>query len=259
MITKLVKIAAVTVMSTAFVSTPVLAENLEHTRQLLSTKSCPGCDLAQAGLVFAQLAGANLSGANLVRANLSQADLTGADLRNANLVGASFAGASLMGANLQGANLQGADLRGAYLTDANLEDADLTNANLKGALGIPSYAVTATDLVAWGNDEAQLGNFSQAVAYYDEALLLDPNFADAYLVRAAARNRMSDKSGAIADAKQASDLYFVEGDQEGYNSATLFVAAIEAELEAARKGPRGPSFLNTLGNIGVMLLQFGLF
>jgi tetratricopeptide (TPR) repeat protein len=257
---KLVNLAAATlVFSTASLAVPVLAENLEHTRQLLSTKACSGCDLSYAGLVFAQLAGADLSGANLVRANLAQADLTGANLSNANLVGASLSGANLMGANLQGANLQGADLRGAYLTDANLQDAILTNANLRGALGIPSYAVTAADLLLWGNEYAQQGNFEQAIAYYNESLLLEPEQAEVYLVRAAARNRLSDKNGAIADAKRASELYFVEGNQQGYDSATLFVAAMEAEIEASKKGRGGGGFFDTLGNIGVMLLQFGLF
>ena len=59
---------------------PVIAENLEHTQQLLATKQCPSCDLSGAGLVLADLAGANLQGANLARANLSRADLSGADL-----------------------------------------------------------------------------------------------------------------------------------------------------------------------------------
>jgi tetratricopeptide (TPR) repeat protein len=241
---KLGVLAAVTLIGTTGLTMPVMAENLEHIRQLLSTKSCPGCDLSAAGLVFAQLAGANLSGANLVRANLSQSDLTGADLSQANLVGAS---------------LSGANLAGAYLMDANLEDADLTNANLRGAVGIPIYAVTKEDLLVWGNEEAERGNFEHAIAYYNESLNLDPNYAQAYLSRSVARNRMSDKTGALTDAKRASEIYFVEGDQQGYDAAKLLTTALEAELEAAQRGRRGAGFFDTLGNIGVMLLQFGLF
>jgi tetratricopeptide (TPR) repeat protein len=256
---KLGMLAAVTLIGTTSLTAPVIAENLEHLRQLLSTKSCPGCDLSATGLVFAQLAGANLEGANLVRANLSQSDLTGANLSNANLVGASLSSANLAGANLAGANLASADLRGAYLMDANLEDADLSNANLRGAVGIPIYAVAKEDLLTWGNEEAERGNFEHAIAYYNEALNLDPEYAQAYLSRGVARNRMSDKTGALADAKRASELYFVVGDQPGYDTANLFTTALEAEIEAASRGRRGPGFFDTLGNLGVMLLQFGLF
>ncbi|MGB3236855.1 MAG: pentapeptide repeat-containing protein [Geitlerinemataceae cyanobacterium] len=256
---KLGMLATVTLIGTTSLTAPVIAENLEHMRQLLSTKSCPGCDLSSAGLVFSNLAGANLSGANLVRANLSQSDLTGADLSNANLVGASLSSANLAGANLAGANLASADLRGAYLMGANLEDADLSNANLQGAVGIPVYAVAKEDLLAWGNEEAGRGNFENAISYYNEALSLDPEYAQAYLSRSVARNRMSDKTGALADAQLASELYFVEGDEPGYDAAMLFTAALEAEIEAAARGPRKPGFFDTLGNIGVMLLQFGLF
>lgn len=256
---KLRRLAAITLIGTTGLTAPVRAENLEHIRQLLSTKSCPGCDLSAAGLVFAQLAGANLEGANLVRANLSQSDLTGANLSNANLVGASLSSANLSGANLAGANLASADLRGAYLMNVNLEGADLSNANLRGAVGIPISAVTKEDLLSWGNEEAERGNFERAIAYYNESLNLDPEYAQAYLSRSVARNRMSDKSGALADAKRATEIYFVAGDQPGYDAAKLFSTALEAEIEAAQRGPRKPGFFDTLGNIGVMLLQFGLF
>ncbi|MDY6936838.1 MAG: pentapeptide repeat-containing protein [Cyanobacteriota bacterium] len=256
---KLATLATVVLLSVTTSSLGVRAENIEHTQQLLSTKSCPGCDLSTAGLVFAQLAGANLAGANLARANLSQADLAGADLSNANLVGASLSNTNLAGANLTGASLVGADLRGAYLMNVQLEGADLTDANLMGATGIPVYAVEAEDLLEWANQEAQRGNFQGAISYYDEALNLKPDFGMAYLSRGAARNRLGDRNGALSDAQRASEIFFIEGDRQGYDSAKLFVQAIELEIEIAEEGERGPGFLGTLGNLGVMLLQFGLF
>ena len=256
---KLATLATTILLSATFSSVRVLAENIEHTQQLLSTKSCPGCDLSGAGLVFSQLPGANLAGANLVRANLSQADLTGADLSNANLVGASLSNTNLGGANLSGANLVGADLRGAYLMNANLEGADLTDANLMGATGIPIYAVEAEDLLEWADLETQRGNYQGAISYYDEAITLDPDFAQAYLSRGAARNRLGDRNGALADAQRASEIFFIEGNRQGYDAAKLFITAIELEIQVAEEGARGGGFLDTLGNIGVTLLQFGLF
>jgi hypothetical protein len=102
--------------------TPLRAENPEHVKQLLQTKSCEGCDLSGANLSganlsFAVLVGANLRGANLSRANLSQADLTRA--------------------NLSQANFQSAILDRAYLTNANLDRTNLVGASLDGTRGLP--------------------------------------------------------------------------------------------------------------------------
>ena len=51
--------------------------------QLLQTRNCPECQLADVDLVHAQLQDADLAGAKLQRANLSQARLDGANLRGA--------------------------------------------------------------------------------------------------------------------------------------------------------------------------------
>lgn len=103
-------------------ATPLRAENPEHVRQLLQTKSCEGCDLR----------GADLSGANL-----SFAVLVGADLRRANLTRANLSQADLTRANLSQANFQGAILDRAYLSNANLEQTNFVGASLIGTRGLP--------------------------------------------------------------------------------------------------------------------------
>jgi len=60
----------------------VNAENPDHVRQLLTTNSCPGCDLSGADLRGADLRGADLRGANLSGADLSGANLSGASGAN---------------------------------------------------------------------------------------------------------------------------------------------------------------------------------
>lgn len=241
---------------------PAQAEDLQHLQQLLSTQDCPQCDLREAGLVHARLAGANLQGANLVRANLSQSDLTGADLTGANLTGASLAGANLTGANLTGANLTGADLRDAYLTGAILDGTTLANANLRGAYGIPSTAVSVDELLLWGNEEAQAGNYQGAIAYYTQATNLNPDAPLAYLGRAAAYNRLGDTERAVADAERAAEIYFVQGNAEGYETANFFASAIIAEEEAfqearerQRRGDLGGNLMNVITGVGSILLQ----
>ncbi|NER79824.1 MAG: pentapeptide repeat-containing protein [Leptolyngbya sp. SIO1D8] len=111
--------AAIPLLSALFWAGSALAENPLvdiqpfNVRRLLTTNSCPDCDLV----------GANLRGTHLIGADLRKADLRGADLSWANLEGA----------DLNDANLTGANLTGAFLTNATLVNADLNNANLSQA------------------------------------------------------------------------------------------------------------------------------
>lgn len=70
-------------------------EQQKQIKQLLTTRNCRGCNLAQASLKGMDLQGVNLEGANL----------TGADLQGSKLGNANLKGANLMGANLQGSDL----------------------------------------------------------------------------------------------------------------------------------------------------------
>jgi uncharacterized protein YjbI with pentapeptide repeats len=255
-------IVAVSMTSLLGRSTIVRAESLVDLQQLLSSKQCSFCDLSNAGLVYADLVGADLRGARLIRANLSQSDLASADLSNANLSGATLAGADLTGANLSGANLSSVDLRGAYLTGANFSGADLSGVNLRGALGIPLELISLQDLLLWGNELAARGNYTGAIAYYSQALTIDPDYGEVYLARGAAYNRLGDLKSAKADADYAAELFFTTGNQAGYEMASLFVATMEAEAEAAAdsqngrgRGNVGGNILNVITGIGSLLLQ----
>ncbi len=253
-----------TVSTIGLMGWPTIArsESLVDLQQLLSSKQCSACDLSNAGLVYANLAGADLSGARLLRSNLSQSDLSGANLSNANLTGASLAGADLTGANLSGANLSGVDFRGAYLTDANFSGANLSGANLRGALGIPLALISLDQLLLWGNELADRGNYTGAIAYYSQALTIDPDYGEVYLARGAAYNRLGDLDRAKADADYAAEIFFTTGNQAGYEMASLFVATMEAEAEAASdsqsgrsRGNVGGNILNVITGIGSLLLQ----
>jgi hypothetical protein len=117
------KIFGTTILMTSLcLGTPLRAENPEHVRQLLKTKSCQECDL---------------SGANLSGLDLSSAMLVGADLRGANLTRANLSNANLTRANLTQANFSQANLSQAYLTNANLDRTNLLGALLTGTKGVP--------------------------------------------------------------------------------------------------------------------------
>lgn len=227
---------------------PSYAENLDHSRQLLSTRQCPRCELTRAGLVFVDLAGANLMQANLVQANLSRANLQGADLRGANLVGTSLNGANLIGAKLDGANLTGADLRGAYLQGASFQGTIVDGAYLQGAVGLPTTVGTLEDFYRWAIEDERQKNYVSAAANFTRVIERKPDFAPAFIGRSAARLQGGDVKGAIADARQAETLFAARGDEKNAEIANKLATALEKPPEERpKKGGFGNFLVGLLG------------
>lgn len=243
------------ILTTTCLTTPAKAENLQHTRQLLSTKECQQCDLSGAGLVLSNLEGSKLSGANLIRANLSRANLIGADLSGANLSGASLYGANLTGANLKGANLSGADLRDANLTNASLEGVNLDTAFVQGTIGISQGAGKPEDFYKWAVTEAQTGNYRGAIEHYNQALILKPEFAGAYLGRGLARYRIGDERGATLDAQTSAQLFTAQGSSQGFQTAQGFIKNMELARKPINQGGGGSNLGNFLGVAASLLLR----
>jgi tetratricopeptide (TPR) repeat protein len=251
---KLTILTTAALLTTTNLSAIATAENLQHIQQLLSTKQCQQCDLSGAGLVVADLAGAKLSGADLSRANLSRANLMGADLTGANLSGASLNGANLSGANLSGANLGGTDLRDAFLANAQLFGTSLNTAYVQGAIGIPQYAGTPEDFYAWGVGEANRGNYKAAIEFYNQALILKPDFAPAFLARGVARFNLGDPAGATQDAQKAGDIFNVQGNPVGYQTSQDMIRGIEI-AQNPPKARSGTSLGNAIVGVGSLLFR----
>lgn len=255
---KLTLATTIAVLSTA-VSLPTQAENLSHLNQLLSTRECTQCDLSSSGLVMANLAGAQLQGANLVRANLSQANLVGADLSGANLTGASLNGANLTGANLSGAILAGTDLRESYLTNTNLRDVDLNAAYLDGVKGLAVTAGTPEQFHRWGVREADRGNYQAAIAHYQKAISLDPEFAPAYLGLGLIQYKFDNEAAARQNAEIAAKLFEAQEHELGSQTVQNFqqkMDFIRQAEESASERERGASnFGKFMGGVGSLLLK----
>lgn len=64
----------------------------------------------------------------------------------------------------------------------------------------------AADFYLQGGDQAKKENFDAAIANFDKALALNPNYAEAYNSRGEARSRLRDYEGAIKDYNQAITL-----------------------------------------------------
>jgi uncharacterized protein YjbI with pentapeptide repeats len=257
----LTALASLTTLSAIAFSIPAQAEDLQHTQQLINTGVCQRCDLSRAGLVLADLSGADLSGSDLTQANLNQANLRNANLSGANLAGANLVSADLTGANLSGANLTGADLRDTSLANVNLEGANLQEANMLGASGLSSEIATPEQLYLWGLAESQRGNLRGAIAYYNQALEVNPDFAHALMARGIARYRLHDLSGALADSQAAEQLYLTQGDEEGHQISMQFTVGVQAAQEAdAHRGQVRTGNGNLTGFIqSITGLCYGLF
>jgi uncharacterized protein YjbI with pentapeptide repeats len=205
----------------------VLAEDLEHVQQLLSTRTCSNCDLTNAGLVLANLAKVDLRGADLSNANLSRANLSQADLTGANLTGATLFGANLAGAKLNSANLSNTDLRSSYLTNAEVAGINLSNANLQGVIGLPSQVGSAKDFFNWAITASDQGKYGPAIENYTQAVTLDSNLAAAYLGRGVAQYRIGNKTEALADSTRAAELYLAQRDEQGHQAASSFITLLQ--------------------------------
>ena len=240
---------------TVSIAVPVHAENLDHVRQLLSTKQCPNCDLSNAGLALAQLQGANLAGANLAGANLSQANLTGANLTGANLAGASFNSANLANAKLTNANLQGTDLRRSYLAGADLTGAQLETAFLVGSIGLTPTVGDAEMFYAWAMEAGKRRQYETAIENFNQVLARKPDHAQALLGRGMARLELGDQRAAIQDYELAATLFERQGDATSAKSTKELVTALKNPPKQESGGGFGQAMINVLGGLLQMFLQ----
>lgn len=236
------------------VALPAQAENLDHVRQLLSTKQCAKCELTSSGLVQSQLSGANLAGANLAGANLSQANLAGADLSGANLAGASLSGANLAGAKLTNANIQGADLTRSYLVGADLTGTQVETAAIQGAIGLPTSAGNAEMFYQMAMEAGKRRQYEVAVANFNQALVRKPDSAPALIGRAIARLELGDQKGAIQDSEQAATLFERQGDAASAKSAGALAQGLKNPPKEQRGGGFGQTLINVVGGLLQMFL-----
>ena len=223
--------------------------------QLLQTRSCPECQLADVDLVHAQLQDADLAGAKLQRANLSQARLDGANLRGADLSFTSLNGASLRGANLQGSTLLGTDLRDVNLTGASLDLDALKSAHWSGAIGLQPYVQSHASLHNAGVTATEANRWKEAEGLFGLAILKQPKIAESWVARGITREQLGKRQLAIQDFNYARKLYTQDGNVEAVEQLKL--ASISLEDKAASKqssNGAGSAVLNSILSTSQALL-----
>ena len=83
----------------------------------------------------------------------------------------------------------------------------LASSQVDLGVNVPSAPVAtgpkADDFYIQGGDKSQKGDYQGAIAAYSQALVLNPNYAEAYNNRGITRSDLGDKKGAIADYNEA--------------------------------------------------------
>lgn len=76
-------------------------------------------------------------------------------------------------------------------------------------------------------EEVKSGDRQAALADFNKAINLDPNFARAYSHRGRLKYDLGDKQGALVDLKKAAELYKQQGKMDKYNKVMSKIEEIK--------------------------------
>jgi tetratricopeptide (TPR) repeat protein len=89
----------------------------------------------------------------------------------------------------------------------------------------------AQELYQQGIDRGRRGLYKEAIADYNQAINLNPDFAEAYISRAIVRYLKESEQGGVEDLQKALNIYKDRGDTQRYNIVLDILQHIQREAE----------------------------
>ena len=140
-----------------------------------------------------------------------------------------------------------------YLTEL------LTESKPAKPLADGNRSISAETYFTWGNTKYDLGDYKGAIADYDTAIRLNPDYAEAYLNRGSAKHKLGQRFAAIADYDSAirlnpdyANAYYNRGIAKG-QLGQHFAAIADFDTAIRLK----PDYANTYYNRGNAKGQLG--
>ena len=93
------------------------------------------------------------------------------------------------------------------------------------------FAMKANELYQQGRDRARRGLYKEAFEDFTQAINLNPDFVEAYMLRADTRNLLGDKQGAVTDFQKAIDIYKARGRTDIADLLLTPLQALKNEIE----------------------------
>jgi len=89
----------------------------------------------------------------------------------------------------------------------------------------------AQELYQQGIDRGRRGLYKEAIADYNQAINLNPDFAEAYISRAIVRYLKESEQGGVEDLQKALNIYKDRGDTQRYNIVLDILQHTQREAE----------------------------
>lgn len=115
----------------------------------------------------------------------------------------------------------------SYSANTKSPTADTKNDRASATNPKPPNSTDAKTYYEQGMEQAKRGKYKEAIADFLRAILINPNYAEAYKYRGIAHSKVGDNQKAISDLKQAANLYLKQGNTNNYQDVLEWLKKLQ--------------------------------